>query len=569
MTATGDTQAVRRADPSGWLEFDYGRAGLMFSYPSGWFFFDPSQPAPAELAAFSAEVGARVDASGIVALVSRMTGEQGEAVVGLGLQVGQSSSNFTLALAYEAGGVKLQQFAELAATELVGENGIDTGDSGALEEASAAVELVTNLREGEEVVAIRLREDESLYEGLQFWLLSADGETLLVLASSILGQETSELEPVLEEMVRRLRWTEPDAADPPAVSLLTVDRDLKIRRGPAKIYAVMGTAEAGQKLPVIGRNFDGNWWQIEYQGQSGWVSGQDLAISDAESVPVAAGVPTPTPTPTATPAPALTRLVDTPEHMAYLWWHWGQDRDFAGDGREGIRELTFDFTIHNDPGDFSDEYGLYLMLCYGFIGNVDFYFGLQTDVPGHPENVGGKGFVFSRWETRDLANARVSDSEEGWAESAGHEGDFIGVRRTYNWGAGEYRVSFAPDGADSEGEWFGVWITDKATYETTWIGSLKFPYENGRAAIGSQVYTNMEIYGGSQIQAFRIPEWHVSLRRPLGDGLESGWFESGYAAFGSEMANADVRYDRSDGEVHFVAGGAVERTTPAQVVTFE
>ena len=555
VTATGDTQAVRRADPSGWLEFDYGRAGLMFSYPSGWFFFDPTQPAPADLAASSAEVGARVDASGIVALVSRMTDGEGEAVVGLGLQVGQSSSNFTLALAYEAGGVKLQQFAELAAAELAGENGIDTGDSGALEEASAAVELVTNLREGEEVVAIRLREDESLYEGLQFWLLSPDGETLLVLASSIRGQDLSELEPVLEEMVRRLRWTEPAAAEPPVVPLLTVEGDLKIRRGPANIYAVMGTAEAGQQLPISGRNFDGSWWQIEYQGQSGWVSGHDLAISDAESVPVAAGVPTPTPTPTATPAPALTSLVDTPEHMAYLWWHWGQDRDSSGDGREGIRELTFDFTIHNDPGDFSDEYGLFLMLCYCFIGNVDFYFGLQTDVVGHPENVGGKGLIFSRWETRDLANARVADSEEGWVESAGHEGDFIGVRRRYNWGAGEYRVSFAPDGADSEGEWFGVWITDKATYETTWIGSLKFPYENGRAAIGSQVYTNMEIYGGSQIQAFRIPEWHVSLKRPLGDGLESGWFESGYAAFGSEMANADVRYDRADGEVHIVAGG--------------
>ena len=392
VTATGDTQAVRRADPSGWLEFDYGRAGLMFSYPSGWFFFDPTQPVPADLAASSAEVGARVDANEIEALVSRMTGEQGEAVVGLGLQAGQSSSNFILALAYEAGGMTLQQFAELAATELVGENGIDTGDSGALEEASAAVELVTNLREGEEVVAIRLREDESLYEGLQFWLLSPDGETLLVLASSIRGQDLSELEPVLEEMVRRLRWTEPAAAEPPVVPLLTVEGDLKIRRGPANIYAVMGTAEAGQQLPVSGRNFDGSWWQIEYQGQSGWVSGHDLAISDAESVPVAAGVPTPTPTPTATPAPALTSLVDTPEHMAYLWWHWGQDRDSSGDGREGIRELTFDFTIHNDPGDFSDEYGLFLMLCYCFIGNVDFYFGLQTDVHGHPENVGGKGF---------------------------------------------------------------------------------------------------------------------------------------------------------------------------------
>ena len=569
VTATGDTQAVRRADPSGWLEFDYSRAGLMFSYPSGWFFFDPTQPAPADQAASSAEVGARVDANEMEALVSRMAGGQGEAVVGLGLQAGQSSSNFILALAYEAGGMTLQQFAQQAATELEGENGVAAGNSGALGGAGAAVELVTNLREGEEVVAIRFREDASLYEGIQFWLLSADGETLLILASSILGQELSELEPVLEEMVRRLRWTEPAAAEPPAVPLLTVDRATEIRRGPAKIYAVMGTAEADQQLAVVGRNFDGSWWQINYQGQSGWVFGQDLAISDAESVPVAAGVPTPTPTPTATPAPALTSLVDTPEHMAYLWWHWGQDRDTSGDGREGIKELTFDFTIHNDPGDFSDEYGLYLMLCHGFIGNVEFYFGLQTDVGGHPENVGGKGFVFSRWETRDLANARVADSEEGWTQSSGHEGDFIGVRRAYDWGAGEYRVSFAPDGADSEGEWFGVWITDKATYETTWIGSLKFPYENGRAAIGPTVYTIMEIYGGSQIQAFRIPEWHVSLKRPLGDGLESGWFESGYAAFGSEMENADVRYDSADGEVHIVAGGAVERTTPAQVVTFE
>lgn len=564
VTAIGDTGDVRRADPSGWLEFDDSRVNLALSYPSEWFFFDPSQPAPAELAAVSAEGGARVDASGIAKLVSQMTDGQDEAVVGLGLQVGESSSNFTLALVYEAGGMTLQQFAELAATELAGEDGIETGDSGALEEAGAAVELVTNLREGEEVVAIRIREDESLYEGLQFWLLSPDGETLLMLASSIRGQDLSALEPMLEEMVRRVRWTEP-----PPVSLLTVEGDLKIRRGPANIYAVMGTAEAGQQLPISGRSFDGNWWQIEYQGETGWVSGQDLAISHVESVPVTAGIPTPTPTPTATPAPALTRLVDTPEHMAYLLWYWEQDRDSSGDGQEGIRELTFDFTVHNDPGDFSDVYGLYLMLCHGFISDVGFYFGLQTNVDGYPENLGAKGLIFSRWDTRDLANARAVDSDEGWTQSSGHEGDFIGVRRTYNWGVGEYRVSFAPDGADADGEWFGVWITDKATDETTWIGSLKFPYENGRAAIGSEVYTTMEIYGGRQIEASRIPAWHVSLKRPLGDGVESEWYVSGYAAFGSEMENADVRYDRAGGEVHIMAGGDVERTTPAQEVIFD
>lgn len=569
VRAIGDTQEVRRADPSGWLEFDDSGIGLALSYPSGWFFFDPAQPAAAELAAFSAEVGARVDADKAAALVSRFVGGREEAVVGLGLQVGQRSSNFMLALAFETGGMTLQQLGELAATELEDEDGIETGDTGALEGGGAAVELVTNLREGEEVIVIRSGEDESLYGGLQFWLLSPDGETLLVLAASVHGQEVSELGSVLEEMVRRLRWTEPVAAEPPAVPLLTVDGTMEIRRGPAKIYAITGKAEAGQQLLVIGRNFDGSWWQINYQGQTGWVLGQDLAISDAGSVPVAAGVPTPTPTPTATPAPALTRLIKSPEHMAYLWWDWGQDRDIAGDGREGIRELTIDFTVHNDPGDFSDIHGLYLMLCYCFIGDVDFYFGLQTDVKDHPEDVGGKSFIFSRWETRDLANARVADSEDGWAVSAGHEGDFIGVRRAYNWGAGEYRVTFAPDGADADGEWFGVWITDKATYETTWIGSLKFPYKNGRAAIRPSVYTNMEIYGGTSIQASRIPEWHVSLRRPLGDGIESGWFVSGYAGLGGEIENAEVRYNRSEGEVHIWAGGAIEPTTPAQRFIFD
>ena len=569
VTAIGDTQEVRRADPSGWLEFDDGEAGLAFSYPAGWFFFDPAKPAPADLAAFSAEVGARVDAAGIAALVSRMTGGQGEAVVGLGLQVGQSSNSFILALAYEAGGMTMTRFAQLTAAKLGEGNGVEPGDSGALEGAGKPVELITDLREDEEVVAVRLHEDDSMYEGLQYWLLSPDGETLIAVVSSIHEKEASELEPVLREMVGRLRWTEPAAAEPPVVSLLTVDRELTVRRGPGRIYAVVGAPEDGQQLSVVGRNFDSSWWQVKFQGQTGWVFGQDLAISEIESVPLAAGVATPTPTPTATPAPDLARLIEMPQSMAFLWWDWGRDRDFAGDGREGIRELTFDFTVHNDPGDFSDEYGLFLILCSGFIGDVTFYFGLQTHVDDHPEHAGGKAFIFSRWGTRDLAHARVADAEEAWAESAGHEGDFIGVRRSYNWGAGEYRVVFAPDGADSDGEWYGVWLTDKATYETTWIGSLKFPYEKGRSAIEPWVSTAIEIYGGAPIQANRIPEWHVSLRRPQGDGLESKWIESGYANLGVGMVNSDLRYDRADGEVHIMVGGAVERATPAQRVEFE
>lgn len=582
VTAIGDTQEVRRADAAGWLEFESTRRNLTLSYPSGWFFFDPAQPTAPDLAALSAEVGARVDTDGIAAVISRLNGGEEEAVAGVGLQVGQGSSNFILALAYETGGMSLREIAEQAAAALAGEQGIEGEGADALEEEEAAVELHSDLREGEETIIIRFRDGEGPYAGLQFWLLAPDGETLLVLASSIHGQELSELEPALLEMVRRLHWTEPAAepddadhmdaepadAGPAVVSLLTVDGVLTVRRGPAKIYAVMGELETGQQHPVTGRNFDGSWWQIEYEGQSGWVFGEDLAISDVERVPVAAGVPTPTPTPTATPVPRLARLIKTPEHMAYLWWEWGRDRDFAGDGRGGIRELTFDFTVHNDPGDFSDEYGLYLMLCQGEIANTGFYFGLQTNAFGHPDESGRKALIFSRWETRDLTNARVAESE-GWAESSGHEGDFISVRRKYNWDAGEYRVKIGPDGADSDGEWFGVWITDKATYKTTWIGSLKFPYENGRASIRPSVYTTMEIYGGRQIQAFKIPAWHVSLRRPLGDGIESESFVSGYAGVWGELENSEVRYDRADGEVHIVAGGDTERRTPAQTAFFD
>ena len=106
--------------------------------------------------------------------------------------------------------------------------------------------------------------------------------------------------------------------------------------------------------------------------------------------------------------------------------------------------MTFDFTIRNDPGDFSDDYGLYLMVCFGSISNHNFYFGLQTDVRDRGQGRGrGKGLIFSRWGERDLAFARVADDEDGWYQSSGHEGDFIGVRRSYNWGTGDYRMRLA------------------------------------------------------------------------------------------------------------------------------
>ena len=253
--------------------------------------------------------------------------------------------------------------------------------------------------------------------------------------------------------------------------------------------------------------------------------------------------------------------------MAYIWWEWERGRDSRGNRINEFEELVIDFTIHNDV-ELSGDHGLYLMLAHSRISDVGFYFGLQTNVHSpKPPYSRGKGLIFSRWETRDLANARWHDTE-GWNQSSGHEGDFIGVRRTYAWGAGDYRVRIAPDGdPEDDGVWFGLWITDRSTDVETWIGSLKFPLLDGKAVMRAPSYSTLEIYGG-RIRPIDIPSWHVSIRRPVGDGNRSGWGHTGYSPFDGEIMNSEVHYDRNNDIVHLKAGGLTLRRTREGQVDF-
>jgi hypothetical protein len=249
--------------------------------------------------------------------------------------------------------------------------------------------------------------------------------------------------------------------------------------------------------------------------------------------------------------------------MAHIWWGWLWGEDSQGRRYDQFSELTIEFTIQNDVEPLRDGNGLYMMLAFSYISNVPFYFGLQTDVfdPAISSSR-GKGLIFSRWETRDLANARHAE-EDGWTQSSGHEGDFIGVRRSYDWGAGNYRVRMAPDEsvpADSDGVWFGLWITELSTEETTWIGSLKFPLQDGSAFIQAPVYSAMEIYGLS-IRPIDIPTWHVTLKRPLGQGVKAAGGSTGYSSYFGEIVNSEIRYDISEDVVHIQAGGTTERRT--------
>ena len=246
-----------------------------------------------------------------------------------------------------------------------------------------------------------------------------------------------------------------------------------------------------------------------------------------------------------------------PMAPAYIDWRWP-------DTSRHFRELEIEVTIHNDVESWSDDHGYYMILAQNSISDAGFYFGLQTDAERR-----GKRLIFSRWGIRDLANARFSE-EDGWATSSGHKGDFIGVRRSFHWSAGDYRIRIGPDGLESDGEWFGLWITDLDTDTTTWIGSLKFPLLNGTATMGPHSSVTIELYGIGPIRPIDIPQWRVSVKRPWGDGVQSTWGFTSYPWDHSENAlfNSDVWYDSSEKAAYLLVGGATERQTAAERLYF-
>ena len=166
--------------------------------------------------------------------------------------------------------------------------------------------------------------------------------------------------------------------------------------------------------------------------------------------------------------------------------------------------------------------------------------------------------IFSRWGERDLSEAKTTGGDDTWMDESGGEGDFISVRRTYEWDEGDYQMWLTPDGEDADGEWYAVWFTDLDTDETLWVGSLKFPDEGGDTDLAPHGYSTLEIYGHPLIRPIDIPEWHVSIEPPEGDRTPAGCVHLGYGgAGGQDTSNSDIQY--LDGRVHLRIGGIAEQ----------
>ncbi len=120
--------------------------------------------------------------------------------------------------------------------------------------------------------------------------------------------EGGEAAPPAAEVITETQPADPPTPEPtptPQAAEVVINSAINIRQGPGTNYNVIGAAQQGQRFPVTGKNQAGDWWQINYNGQAGWVFGQLVTPQNTGAVPVAQNIPAapPPPPPTNTPVP--------------------------------------------------------------------------------------------------------------------------------------------------------------------------------------------------------------------------------------------------------------------------
>lgn len=109
---------------------------------------------------------------------------------------------------------------------------------------------------------------------------------------------------------------------------------VNIRSGPGLNYNVIGTLNANTAMPIVGRNADSSWWQINMPNDvRGWVAGTVVNASNAGNVPVAEAPAPPPPAPVAAqPAAETTSPPPEPEKPKYQYEPTG----WYDDGNAGL-----------------------------------------------------------------------------------------------------------------------------------------------------------------------------------------------------------------------------------------
>jgi hypothetical protein len=186
--------------------------------------------------------------------------------------------------------------------------------------------------------------------------------------------------------------------------------------------------------------------------------------------------------------------------------------------KKTFTKILHEFTIHRNPtnqdGSISED-GLYYQFYQGQMNDdIGFYYGIQNYVYNPNGGPAKKGIIFSRWGTRDIQNYKIAPG--GFGQSAGYEGDFIGIRLNYDWTIGTYIIELKLDNSDAIGDWYGLYITKKSSKETTYCGSIRFEKGIKSQGIKTGGITWTELYFKKN-KATPLPNWHISVDQVLAD----------------------------------------------------
>ena len=198
-------------------------------------------------------------------------------------------------------------------------------------------------------------------------------------------------------------------------------------------------------------------------------------------------------------------LQPPPWHLIDIWWDIGKDAPFES--------YSIDATISDDV---PPTVNLYVApIGIAELSGTKFYGGIQTQADGYTKRDQhlrqiGPGFLMSMWGERSPDAIRPSAG--GLWQSSGHEGDFVSVRRPYEWKKGKftYRV-VRMDREIVEGKpctWVGAFVYSHETDENIFVGGLRFPGEN--LVLASKLASFVEIYG-RPIPVEEIPKVTVTF----------------------------------------------------------
>src|SRR5207249_3060382 len=153
-----------------------------------------------------------------------------------------------------------------------------------------------------------------------------------------------------------------------------------------------------------------------------------------------------------------------------------------------------------------------------------------------------------------------------WLEASGHEGDFVGVRRPFDWGPGSFRARMEVVDSDPQGDWFEFSVLNLGTGDRRVAGCLRFPRGgNERARMKDGGGTWIECYSGAN-DPTGLPFFHATVTSVValtGDGRHPARHARSTYTDYPNLTQVDVEFDPTNGHVHMRCGRGVTLIHPA------